>query len=213
VRGSPSETLAALPVATICDAGGGAGLLPAWIRQQAPGIRCGGPALPVACDPEDNLAIHEALAIAERGAVIVAAIQGGGEPRGLWGEIASAAGRKRGVSGFVTDGHVRDLDELAGYGVGVFARGPAPLKAAKRAAARFGAVELGGVTVHPGDVVAGDADGIVVVPAADVERVAATASRLLEAEREIRAGLSAGRTTLELLQLTDRATEGPKWRT
>ena len=205
-----AEALAALPVATICDAGAAAGLLPAWIRQQTLGVRCGGPALPVACEPEDNLAIHQALAAAEPGCVIVAAVREGGAARGLWGEIASAAATKRRVSGFVTDGYVRDRDELPSYGVGVFARGPSALKADKREPGRFGAVAIGGVTVRDGDVVVGDADGVVVVPAADVERVAAKAARLLEAERRIRAGISAGRTTLDLMDLTDRATEGPK---
>jgi 4-hydroxy-4-methyl-2-oxoglutarate aldolase len=200
---SAAEFVASLPVSALADVAGPGAVLSSEIRQQTPGVRCGGLAYPVEVQAGDNLAIHQALAEAPAGSVIVAAIDG--PPQcGMWGEMASATARTRGVRGFVTDGHVRDLEALPGYGVGVFARGPDPRKPGKAAHARVGDVDIGGVDVTMGDVVVADADGVVVVPADEVVAVAARAAELLEREGGLLDEISAGRTTLEVLGLPAR---------
>jgi 4-hydroxy-4-methyl-2-oxoglutarate aldolase len=172
------------------------GLEPAW-----PDARAFGPALTVQGIPGDNLALHHALAVVRPGEVIVLAV-GGETAIAHAGEIVAHAARERGAAGIVLDGAVRDRLQLEALGVPVFHRGTsprAPSKASPGALRRR--VTLGGAIVHPGDLVCADADGLVVVPAADADAVLAAADALEEREREIVAALSRGKTTVEILGL------------
>jgi 4-hydroxy-4-methyl-2-oxoglutarate aldolase len=203
-RTQAERRLAAAPAALVADAAAAVaaayGVLPSRVQAQTPGLRCGGPAHPVTLVAGDNLGLHHALAAARPGAVVVAAVEG--VPRcGLWGEILSAAARRRGVAALVTDGHVRDRERLAEHGVAVFARGVDPRQAAKEAPGRPGAAVFDEIRVEPDDLVVGDADGVVVVARAEVADVAARAAELEARENEVLAGIAAGATTLELLGL------------
>jgi 4-hydroxy-4-methyl-2-oxoglutarate aldolase len=99
----------------------------------------------------------------------------GGELTGaaLFGELFAYAARARGALGAVIDGHVRDIAQLIGLGYPVFARGASVLDSKGRAGViGFGETTLcGGVLVKRGDYIAGDVDGIVVVPAAAAAQV------------------------------------------
>jgi len=85
----------------------------------------------------------------------------------------------RGASGFVSDGGVRDSASIAQQDMPVFCAGPAaPLNLARHHAVDFDIpVACGGVAVYPGDVMAGDADGVVVIPRYLADEVAADAAR------------------------------------
>ena len=73
--------------------------------------------------------------------------------------------RARGIAGFVIDGAVRDAQGLAEYGMPVFARAVTPAGPYKNGPGVLGdPIALGGVVVRPGDIIVGDADGVVVVP-------------------------------------------------
>ncbi|MGZ4757879.1 MAG: RraA family protein, partial [Acidimicrobiales bacterium] len=168
----PADTRAALArlgAATLGESGGspmGAGLRPVW-----PGASLVGEALPVRCSPADNLAIHVAVASAGPGQVLV--VQLDGEPeRGYWGEVLTTGAEARGVVGLVIEGGVRDVAALEAHRFPVFSTMIALRGAAKVAAGSVGdPVEVGGVTVAPGDVVVGDVDGVTVLPAARVAEV------------------------------------------
>lgn len=120
-----------------------------------------GMALNVRTRPGDNLVIHQALELVKPGDVIV--VDGGGAvDRALIGEIMAAIAAKRGAAGFVLDGAIRDAANLASGDFPVFAR-----TAIHRGPYRSGPgeinvpISIGGQVICPGDIVVGDADGIV----------------------------------------------------
>jgi 4-hydroxy-4-methyl-2-oxoglutarate aldolase len=169
------------------------GFEPAW-----PAARVLGPAFTVQGAPGDNLALHHAVAQAAPGDVIVLAV-GGERGRAHCGGILATAAALRGIAGVVLDGAIRDRTELEEVGLPVFHQGVSPLKPGKAGRVELRvAVELGGVRIEPGDLVAADADGIVVVPGACARDLLAAAALLEVREREQLAQLREGRTTLEL---------------
>jgi len=188
------------PVAALGDAGA---LVPgAAIRHVAGPPALHGPAYTVALPPGDNLGLHLAVARAARGDVIVASA--GEEEYGPWGEILSAAALSAGIAGLVLDGYVRDASAITGLGFTVFARGTALRKTAKADPGRHGgAVTVAGAQVRPGDLVVGDGDGLVFVPAADREAILARAGEIDRHERALLREIAAGRTTVELLGLPE----------
>jgi 4-hydroxy-4-methyl-2-oxoglutarate aldolase len=102
--------------------------------------------------------------------------------------------RNRGVVGFVTDGVVRDLDELEALNLSIYAMGVTPNSPGRRGPGSVGLpIICGGVPIASGDVMVGDRDGVVVVPRArlaetlaNLERVEATEAAMLE---KVRGGL------------------------
>ena len=169
------------------------GLEPAW-----PAARLLGPAFTAQGAPGDNLALHHAVAQASAGDVIVLAV-GGERGRAHCGGILASAARVRGIAGIVVGGAVRDRAELEEIGLPVFHRGVSPLKPAKDGVARVGVpIEIDGVRIEPGDLIAADSDGIVVVPCAHADELLAAAAALENREREILARVEEGETTLEI---------------
>jgi 4-hydroxy-4-methyl-2-oxoglutarate aldolase len=176
------------------------GLEPAW-----PAARALGPALTARGAPGDNLALHHAVAAAPPGAVIVLAV-GGETATAHCGDILAAAARARGVAGIVLDGAIRDRAQLEALGVPVFHRGTSPRGPSKTGPGVLGVpVTLAEVTVHPGDLVCADADGVVVVPAGAAEAVLEAARELEEREHELVAAIERGASTVDLFGLTELA--------
>src|SRR6266852_616293 len=101
-------------------------------------LRLVGPACTVKVYPGDNLMVHKALDVAQRGDVIVVDTSGSMATAAL-GDLVSTKARHRGIAGFVVDGLIRELPGIRA---------------------------LGGVVVNPGDIIVGDATGVVVVPQA-----------------------------------------------
>lgn len=181
------EAFRSLPVANVSDvmsrtAGAGAEL-----RPYHAGAKLCGVALTVRTRPGDNLMIHKALDLAEPGDVIV--VDGDGDlSNALMGEMMMAQGRKRGIAGLVLNGAVRDLDwirrnDLPVYAVGVTHRGPY-----KEGPGEINTtISIGGMVVAPGDLIIGDADGVVCVPKADAVQIckAAQAKSMAE-ERQMK---------------------------
>lgn len=175
----PAPALAEqVDVAQVMDAG----IRPLW--DGMPGVT--GPVHAVRCAPGDNLAMHAAVYRAAPGSVIV--VDSGGTPEAVAGGNVCAVAQRRGIAGFVVDGHIRDLAEARALGFPVFARGVFPKPGAKKRVAEEGDVVVGGVRVHTGDVVVADEEGIVVAPAAEartlleaaVERDRADAAQSLD---------------------------------
>lgn len=206
VEGAGAYTAAELlelGTATLHEAGGGVGALPARIQAVTPGLHLAGTALPVQCAPGDNLALHEALAAAEPGRVIVAAC-GGAFDHGYWGEVMAVAAQARGVAGLVIDGGVRDSDRLAALAFPAFSTGRCIRGTAKDVMAphSVGApVTVGLVHVHAGDLVVADADGVVAIPRARVEEVVALSRERAARESHQFADLRRGRLSIDVLGL------------
>jgi regulator of RNase E activity RraA len=141
-------------------------MVPAIHNVTAEHLRILGPACTVKVYPGDNLAVHKALDIAEPGDVIV--VDAGSSPmNGVLGDLVSTKARHRGIRGFVVDGLIRDLPgilELEDFPV--YARGVSPIGPLHRGPGEVNyPVCAGGIVVHPGDVIVGDLNGVVVVPA------------------------------------------------
>jgi len=168
------ERFRGVPTSFIVDAMGGAGALD-WRIRPLVGCSLAGVALTCDCGPVDNLAFMAALAGSRPGDVFVVAT-GGYTGTAVTGDLLIGVAKNRGAAGFVTDGLVRDLDDLEKVGLPVFAMGATPNSPQRRGPGSVGLpVVCGGVPVATGDVVVGDRDGVVVVPR---ERIAATLDSL-----------------------------------
>jgi len=190
----------ALLAATLHEAGGKIGALPAAIKPVDPAMAFAGRALTVHSPGGDNLWLHRALDIAAPGDVLVVHT-GGAYEHGYWGEIMTTMARVRRLAGLVIDACVRDGVLLGRIGFPVFARGLAIRGTGKD----FGAtgwlnapLRIGEVTVHAGDLVVGDGDGVVVVPHARAAEVIAAAREREATEAAILARLEAGESTLDV---------------
>ncbi len=140
---------------------------------------------------------------APAGSVIVIAIEGGEPDVAVWGGLMTAGAVANGHVGAVLDGAVRDLVEIRrDYQFPVYARdvSPGTTLGRYRTVASQVPVRVGGIVVHPGDLVVGDVDGVVVVPAAQAAAVLAMAqeidsreleqAKLIIAEKSLRKGLA-----------------------
>jgi RraA family protein len=185
----PLARLAALPAANIGDAMDRLGVLDSRIRPIWPGARLAGRAFTVWTRSGDNALVHQALEVVSPGDVIV--INGGGdESRALIGELIGQRAMNAGVAGFVIDGAARDADGLGEMGMPVFARAVTPAGPYKNGPGHLGrTIAVGGVAVAPGDLIFGDADGVVVVPASDGERIATAAEAVFAVEEGKRAAI------------------------
>lgn len=190
----------ALPTATLHEAGGKIGALPAAIKPITPGMAIAGRALTVHSPGADNLWLHRALDIAVPGDVLVVYTNGMHE-HGYWGEIMTTMAKTRRLAGLVIDACVRDGVLLGQIGFPVFARGLAIRGTGKD----FGAtgwlnapVRIGEVTVEAGDLVVGDGDGVVIVPRARAVDVIEASRQREAAEAAILKRLEAGEATLDV---------------
>lgn len=195
-----------LGASTIHEASGGVGALPVQIRPITSGLGMAGRAVTVSGPGADNLWLHRGLAVAGKGDVLVVSVAGHYES-GYWGEVMSWAARSRGLAGVVIDGCVRDSDRLTGIGVPVFARGLC-IKGTTKRPDGIGAVNepitIGDVTVSHGDLVAGDGDGVVVIPSRQVQQVLEKSLERMEREAEVVYALKRGGSTISLLNLPQR---------
>ena len=189
-----------LPTATLHEAGGKIGALPSIIKPVAAAFRCCGPALTVHSPGGDNLWLHRALDIAQPGDVLVVHVSGAYE-HGYWGEIMTTMARARGLAGLIIDGCVRDGLLLEQIGFPVFARGLCIRGTGKDygAIGRLNApVLIGDVTVSAGDLVVGDADGVVVVPRLRAAEVVAKSQQRELDEAAICKRLQTGESTMQV---------------
>jgi len=161
---------AGFQAAILADVNGRRGALDGRIRPVHSRMTLAGSALTVEVRPGDNLMIHAAIAIARPGDVLV--VDGKGDlTAALMGTIMMTACKQLGLAGVVIDGAVRDTQEIEAMHFPVFAAGSNPNGPTKNVPGRIGhAVSVGGVSVNPGDLVIGDADGVVVI---ERERIAA----------------------------------------
>lgn len=109
----------------------------------------------------------------EEGEVIVIEARGD-STTGTLGDILALRARTRGAAGVVTDGGVRDFEQVAGIGLPVFSQGAHPSVLGRRHVPWEVDVTIacGGATVQPGDIVVGDGDGVIVIPPALAEEIA-----------------------------------------
>jgi 4-hydroxy-4-methyl-2-oxoglutarate aldolase len=149
--------------AILADVAGRRGTLNGRIAPVAAAMKCAGPAFTIEVRPGDNLMIHAAMTMAKPGDVLV--IDGKGDRTcALMGAIMINACKQLKLGGVVIDAAIRDSLELRELGFPVFAVGANPNGPTKFVPGRINwPISCGGIAVAPGDLVVGDADGVVVV--------------------------------------------------
>jgi regulator of RNase E activity RraA len=158
-----------------------------------PSLRLVGPACTVKVYPGDNLMVHKALDIARPGDVIVVDTSNSSMTAVL-GDLISTKARHRRIAGFVVDGLVRDLPAIQALGdFPVFARGLTPIGPLHRGPGEINyPISAGGIVVHPGDIIVGDVNGVVVVPQEIAKELLQRLRDQLAAEADYAAAVARG---------------------
>lgn len=163
-----------------------------------------GSALTVKCRPGDNLMIHKALTMAQQGDVIV--VDAGGDlTNALFGEIMTATAVAIGVAGIVLNGAVRDAHEIGQgefplYAAGVTHRGPY-----KDGPGEINVpIAIDGMVIEPGDLMLGDADGLLCVPYDSLQTVLEATLQKMDAEKKMLADIAAGKLDTAWIDATLR---------
>jgi len=193
-RVDPQTILVAsrFPSSILADVAGRRGGLSGRIRPLVPSMKFAGPAITVEVRPGDNLMIHAAMAIAKAGDVIV--VDGKGDlSSALVGEIMAHQCVASGIVAIVIDGAVRDSEAIRELGFPMFAAGLNPNGPTKFVPGRLNhPISIGGVSVAPGDLVVGDADGVTVIERAKAPAMLALAAEKVSAETQRIAGIKSG---------------------
>src|SRR5258708_5167483 len=185
-------------VATIHEAMGRMGLLAPFMRPIYPGARTCGTALTIFAHPGDNWMLHVAAELLQKGDVAVLGASSDNTD-GMFGDLLATSFRARGAVGLVIDAGCRDTADLRGMQFPVWARA---VHAKGTVKATVGSVNTpiicAGALVHPGDVVIGDDDGVVIVPKFRAAEVAAAAAARETKEAATRKRLAAGELGLDI---------------
>jgi regulator of RNase E activity RraA len=183
----------ALPVATISDAMSRMFAAGSRLRPMHAGGPLAGAALTVRVRPGDNLMVHKALMLAERGDVII--VDGGGDlTNALIGELMISYARIVGVAGIVIDGAIRDSGWIRKNAFPVFGAGVTHSGPYKDGPGEINVpVAIDGMVINPGDLIVGDDDGLLCIPYDETEKVYAGAAKKADEEAKTLADLAAGK--------------------
>jgi regulator of RNase E activity RraA len=194
------DSLASVPVSTLCDVDKSLPVVDPGIRPLTAAVRICGPAYTVVAAGE-FLSVLQAIGEAAPGDVLV--VQGGGVPLAALGELLATEAARRGLGGIIVDGYVRDRTGLPSH-LPLWARGTVPMAGRSDVAPRVGGpVLFGGVRVQPRDIVLADDDGIVIAPLAQLEACLERAVRIERTEAAVLAGIEGGASLIEMTNLVE----------
>ncbi|HEY0583209.1 MAG TPA: 4-carboxy-4-hydroxy-2-oxoadipate aldolase/oxaloacetate decarboxylase [Chloroflexota bacterium] len=193
-----AEQLASFGVATVHEAYAQQGLLRPELRPVVPGKRICGPAITALSHAGDNIMLHAAIDVAQRGDVIIVALKSPSTD-GMIGELIATQCQARGIQAVILDAGARDSAELNDMGFPVWSRA---ISASGTNKANPGwvnvPVSIGDVIVRPGDLVVADDDGVCVVKAEDAAAVVKACEQRIAKEDANRKLFQAGEISLDV---------------
>jgi 4-hydroxy-4-methyl-2-oxoglutarate aldolase len=171
----------------------------ARMRPLLPKCRITGAAITSYNYPGDNLMIHAALRVAEKGQILV--LTNGGDSQGaLWGELAATFAAKKGIAGVVVDGPIRDVDALSEIGLPVWSTSISPTHPEKRGPGSVNIpIVVDGVLVESGDVIVADGDGVLAIPQAQLGRAVSGARERALKEAAILQRIEVGEELFDIM--------------
>jgi 3-hexulose-6-phosphate synthase/6-phospho-3-hexuloisomerase len=193
------EILLRVSTPNLSDAMHRGGALP-LIHAIRPGLRMAGPAVTVHTVPGDWAKPVEAIEHANEGDVLV--IDAGGHPPAVWGELATESCLQRRLAGVVVNGAIRDVDTIRALGFPAFASHWTPNAGEPHGLGKIGVgLSIGGVAIAPGDWIAGDDSGVVVVPGPRAVEIANRAMDVFERENRLRTEIRGASSLSEVMEL------------
>lgn len=191
-NGNVVRALGQLGVAAVHEAQGRSGLMRPYLRPIYPEARVAAAAVTVSCQPGDNLMIHAAIEVCERGDVLVV-VTTSESTDGMFGELLASSCEAHGIVGLVIDAGVRDVADLTAMSFPVWSKAISAQGTVKASAGSVNVdVVCAGAIVHPGDVIVGDQDGVVVVEKIRAVDVAQLGAERIAKEEKTRERLRAG---------------------
>lgn len=198
------DSLAPIGTATVHEAIGRRGYVGPHISPVQQGSRVAGNAVTVLSHPGDNMMIHAAVEVCERGDVLVVA-NTAPSTHGMFGDLLASSLMARGVRGLVIDAGVRDTADLRAMGFPIWAQHVSCQGTVKATPGSVNVpVVMGAIVINPGDVICADDDGVVVVGRGEAAAALELSQQRLANEEQTRARLEAGELGLDFYGLREK---------